>query len=201
MAQKTKTRAKSGVKKGFFNVEAPLTAAKISLYGSAAEEFEGRVVTLDLTKSLRGKSIELRMKVKHEDGKLRAEPISANLAESYVRRSMRRGADYVEDSFKTECSDALILIKPLLITRKNVSRAVRSALRISAQKYLKAYLKSRSTRELFSEMISNKLQRALSAKLKKIYPLALCEIRVFEINGEKSDSSGNEEEDNSKEEE
>lgn len=180
------TKVKGVVKKSFYKVEAPLTAVKISLYGSSAEEFDGRFVTLDLTKSLRGKSLELRMKVKNENGKLRAVPMSANLAGSYIRRSMRRGIDYVEDSFKTECEDAIVLIKPFLITRKRVSRAVRKALREGAQKYIKEHVKSRDTKELFSDIISNKLQRGMSIKLKKIYPLAMCEIRVFEIIGEKA---------------
>ena len=190
MVQKAKVKA--GVKKSFFKVDAPLTAAKISLYGGSVEEFEGRFITLDLTKSLRGRSLELRMKVKNEDGKLLAEPMSANLAGSYVRRSMRRGADYVEDSFKIECADAIVLIKPFLITRKKVSRAVRKSLRDNAQKFIKTYVKSRSTRELFSEIISNKLQRGMATKLKKIYPLAMCEIRIFEICGEKAGGSAGE---------
>ncbi len=34
-------------------------------------------------------------------------------------------------------------------------------------------------------MTTNKLQKELSLKLKKIYPLALCEIRHFSIESEK----------------
>ena len=33
--------------------------------------------------------------------------------------------------------------------------------------------------------MTNKLQKELSFKLKKIYPLALCEIRIFKIVGER----------------
>ena len=75
MEQKVKTK---GVKKSFYDIEAPMTAVKISLYGGSAEEFEGRVVTLDLTKSLRGRNLELRMRIKNENGKLNATPISVN---------------------------------------------------------------------------------------------------------------------------
>jgi ribosomal protein S3AE len=35
--------------------------------------------------------------------------------------------------------------------------------------------------ELFSDIMVGKIQKELSLKLKKIYPLALCEIRILEI--------------------
>ena len=180
-----KPKSKSNVKKGFFEVEAPMTAAKISLYGTSAEEFDGKVVILDLTKSLRGKSLELRMKIHHENGKLRAVPRSAKLAGSFIRRSMRRGSDYVEDSLEAKCRDAVVIIKPFLITRRRVSRSVRNVLRETAKKFLKSYLKIRDSREVFSDLMANKLQKGMASKLKKIYPLAMCEIRSFEIKGER----------------
>jgi len=36
-------------------------------------------------------------------------------------------------------------------------------------------------KEVASEVMANKIQKELSLKLKKIYPLALCEIRVLEL--------------------
>jgi len=102
-----------------------------------------------------------------------------------MRKVVRKGTDYVEDSFEAECRDMNALVKPFLITRKKVSRAVRNALGEEAKSFLKGYVKVRTVKELFEEIITNKLQRQLSLKLKKIYPLALCEIRIFEIAGAK----------------
>ncbi len=185
-------KAKKAAKKGFYDVEAPMTAVKISLYGGSAEEFEGKVVKLDLTKSLRGKSIELRMRVASENGVLRAMPISARLTESYIRRAMRKGSDYVEDSFLIEGMDVSARIKIFLITRMKVSRAVRKALRENAKKYVLDYVKIRHAKEIFSDIVTNKLQKGLSVKLKKIYPLALCEIKSFEITGQRTSEKGGE---------
>ncbi len=185
MAMQKIKKSKKLSKKSFYLVEAPLTSAKISLYGSSAEEFDGRIVKIDLTKSLRGKSLELKMKVKNDDGKLTAEPISLNLVSSYVRRNMRTGIDYVEDSFAAECRDITARVKPFLITRKKVSRAVRKVLRDEARKYIQGHVKIRDRKEVFSDIMTNKLQRGLSLKLKKVYPLALCEIRGFEVVGVK----------------
>ncbi|MCA9485408.1 MAG: hypothetical protein KC506_01025, partial [Nanoarchaeota archaeon] len=100
---------------------------------------------------------------------------------SYIRRVMRKSADYCEDSFEAECRDSIVRIKPLLVTRRRVSRAVLKALRDSTKKLLETYLKTRTSQEVFSELMANKLQKQMATKLKKIYPLALSEIRMLQI--------------------
>ena len=94
---------------------------------------------------------------------------------------IRKGTNYVEDSFSTDCKDARIRIKPFLITRRKVSRAVRKALRNKAREELTNYVKEKNSEEIFNEIIRNQIQKQLSLKLKKIYPLSLCEIRVLEV--------------------
>lgn len=174
-------KSKSNIKKKFFEVVAPLISSKISLYSASLEELEGKIVKLDLTRILRGKSFELKLKVKKEGGELVAEPISLWLSGSYIRRMIRNGIDYVEDSFVVECKDGKVVVKPFLITRHKVSREVRKNLRSAARKHLENFIKIRTTKELFSEIMSNRVQKEMSLELKKIYPLALCEVRVFEI--------------------
>lgn len=173
--------SKKNVKKEFFEIKAPLTSSRIALYASSMEELEGRVVLLDLTRTLRGKNAELRLKVVKNNDEMVAEPISLILAGSYIRRMMRKGTDYVEDSFVSDCKDGAVVVKPFMITRKRVSREVRKAIRKTSREFLEGYLRIRSGREIFTELMSNKIQRELSLKLKKVYPLALCEIRVFEL--------------------
>ncbi|MEK6858726.1 MAG: hypothetical protein AABX53_02315 [Nanoarchaeota archaeon] len=174
-----------GTKKRFFEVKVPLTATKVHVYGASPEELEGRVVRIDMTRSLRGKNLELRAKIKNNNGTLEGIPVSLEVMPSYIRRSVRKGTDYIEDSFETECKDAKLRIKPFMIARKRVSRAIRNALREGAKKHLESHVKVRTAEEVFSEITSNKIQKEISIKLKKIYPLALCEIRVAEIVPEK----------------
>ncbi len=174
-----------GTKKKFFEVKVPLTATKVHVYGTSPEELEGRVVRIDMTRSLRGKNLELRAKIKVNNGALEGIPVSLEVMPSYIRRSIRKGTDYIEDSFETECKDAKLRIKPFMIARKRVSRAIRNALREGAKKHLESHVKVRTAEEVFSEITSNKIQKEISIKLKKIYPLALCEIRVAEIVPEK----------------
>lgn len=178
-------KVKKNVKKQFFDVKSGMTNVKMQLYAASIEELEGRVVTIDLTRNLRGKNMVLKLKTKLENGGLNGEPVSLILAGSYIRRMIRPGTDYVEDSFEIACRDLKTRIKTFMITRNKVSRAVRNELRSEGKKFIESYVKARTAKEIFSEIMANKLQRELSLKLKKIYPLALCEVRSFEIITEK----------------
>jgi len=172
---------KGNIKKAFYYVNVPLISSRISIYGESIEALDGRIVTLDMTRSLRGKSLEIKFRVKNENGKLAGQPELINLAGSFVRRMMRGGIDYAEDSFEVQCKDGKAVIKPFMITRQRVSRSVLKHLRNEARKFLEGFCRARSVIEIFSDITSNKIQKELSYKLKKIYPLALCEIRMFRV--------------------
>ena len=188
--------AKKGIRKKFFEVSIPLTATKAKLYSQNEESLNNKVINLDMTKNLKGKNVELKAKVIYTDGKLDSELVSLIVVPSYIRRIMRRGIDYIEDSFETDCKDAKLRIKPFMITRNHVSRSVRHAIRTTAKKFLESYLRIKNTKETFSETMTNKLQKNLSLKVKKIYPLAFCEIRWLEVTGQPSAKSENQEREN-----
>lgn len=168
-------------KKKFFEVEIPLTNTKVELLTYNIEALDKRTIKLDLTRQLRGKSIEVIFQIKVDEDKAIAEPLKLTLLPFFIRRMLRKSISYVEDSFSAECKDAQLRIKPFLITRKKVSRRVRKALREEAKNWLLDYVRNKSAKDIFSDIIGNRLQKPLSLKLKKIYPLALCEIRMFKI--------------------
>ena len=169
------------IKKKFFEVEIPLTNSSAELLAYNIQDLNNRTIKLDLTRQLRGKSIEVVFKIKTEKEKAVAEPIKLNLLPFFIRRMLRRNISYVEDSFATDCEDASLRVKTFLITRKKVSRKVRKALREETKEWLIDYIKNKSYKEVFSDIIGNRIQKPLSLKLKKIYPLALCEIRMLNI--------------------
>src|SRR3989344_918122 len=174
MAQKAK-------KKRFIEVDIPIINKTTQILAYEIEELNNRFLKYDLTRILKGKSIELSLGIKVNGDEATAYPLKATLIPYFLRRMMRKGTNYVEESFSAECNDAQIRIKPFLITRKKVSRAVRKALRNKAKEELIAYVKDKSADKIFEEVIHNKMQRPLSIVLKKIYPLSLCEIRVLKI--------------------
>ena len=177
--------ARAKKKKKFFDVEMPLINKQTQLQAYELKELEGRFIKYDLTRILRGKNMLIQLKVKVEGGKAIAIPKEIKLMPYFLRRMVRKGTNYVEDSFSTPCKNAEVRIKPFLITRRKVSRAVRKALREKAREELINYVKDKDTETLFREILKNHIQKPLSLKLKKIYPLSLCEIRVFKVEKEK----------------
>jgi len=168
-------------KKKFFDVEIPLIEKTTHLYAYEQKNLNNRYIKYDLTRILKGKSILLTLKVQANDQTSLTIPRKIELLSYYIRRMIRKNTDYVEDSFQAESQDSLVLIKPLLITRRKVSRAIKSALREKIKQELSLWASEKNSEELFKDILKNKIQKVLLLKLKKIYPLSLCEIRVFEI--------------------
>ena len=173
--------AQAKKRKKFFDVEIPIIKKETQLYGYELKELEGRNIIYDLTRFLRGKGAILKLNVKIKDNSALAEPKELIVLPYFIRKMVRKGTNYVEDSFSAECKDAFLRIKPFLITRKKVSRAVRKALREKAREELINYAKAKTVETLFDELMKNNIQKFLSLKLKKIYPLSFCEIRVFKL--------------------
>lgn len=172
-------------KKRFWDVEIPLIRKTTHLYAFDKGALEGRLIKYDLTRILRGKGLLLDARVTVENDVAIATPIKATLLPFYIRRMIRKRTRYVEDSFTVESRDAMLTIKPFLITRRRVSRAVRKALREKTAEELKEYIAIKRKDQVFDEVLKNILQKQLSAKLKKIYPLSLCEIRILAVKKEK----------------
>jgi len=168
-------------KKRFFDIDIPLIRKETQLQAFELEELSGRLIKYDLTRILRGKSMTLQAVIEIKDGKAIAIPKQIILMPYYLRRMVRKGTNYVEDSISTDCKDAQIRIKPFLVTRRKVSRAVRKALREKARQEIIEYVKNKKNEALFDEVLKNQLQKILSLKLKKIYPLSTCEIRIIKI--------------------
>jgi len=168
-------------KKRFFDVEIPIINKETQLQAFELKDLDGRFVKYDLTRTLRGKSSLLQLKVVVKGEKATTVPRQLKLMPYYLRRMVRKGTNYVEDSFSTACKDAQLRIKPFLITRRKVSRAVRKALREKAREELIKYAKANTTQQIFEDILKNQLQKTLSLKLKKIYPLSLCEIRILKV--------------------
>jgi ribosomal protein S3AE len=168
-------------KKRFYDVEMPLINKQTQLLAYDMSELNNKFIRYDLTRILRGKSILVQFKVSVKDNQAIAVPRGILLMPYFLRRMIRKGTDYVEDSFTAECRDAILKIKPFLITRRKVSKRVRRGLREKAQEEIKRYIKDKTAGRIFEEILKNKMQKELSLLLKKIYPLSLCEIKSLEI--------------------
>jgi ribosomal protein S3AE len=172
--------AKAKKRKKFFEVKMPLIGKSTQLYGYEPEDLDGKIIKYDLTRLLKGKNMILHLNVKSGE-EVTTTPRKVELVHSFINRIVRRGTSYVEDSFKTKSKDAELIVKPFLVARRKIHRSVRKALREKAKEEITKELESKTTEEIFEEVIKGRFQKALSQKLKKVYPLSACEIRVLEV--------------------
>ena len=166
-------------RKKYVEVQVPILDSTMRVLGTP-ENLHNKTIKLDLTRKLRGKGLVIRLRIFNREGNLIAIPNNLELIKSYIRRIMRKKTDYVEDSFRARCSDIQVTIKPFLVTRKKVSKAVRKNLRDTAREFIIGYIKEKTYIEICNEILDETLKRAMLPKLKKIYPLSFSDIRVFE---------------------
>ena len=166
-------------RKKYIDVQIPILGETTRVLGTP-ENLHNKTIKLDLTRKLRGKGLTITLRIFNMEGNLIAIPKDLQLTTSYIRRMMRKRTDYVEDSFQARCSDVRVTVKPLLITRKKVSRAVRRNLRNVAREFLLDYMKEKEYLEIYNEILDGTIQKTMLPKLKKVYPLSFSDIRIFE---------------------
>ena len=167
------------LKKKFITVEVPILNESLEVLGTL-EDLQGRSLKLDLARKLRGKGLELTVQILSKDEKLYGIPRRLELMRFYLLRMMRKRVNYVEDSFEAQCKDVVVTIKPFLITRKKVSRAVRGNLRRTAKEFILTYIKDLTFMQLAELTISGEFQKDMLPKLKKVYPLSFSDLRILE---------------------
>ena len=168
-------------KKRMFNIELPLIKRTTQLVGYETKDLNNRDILYDLTRILKGKGAIIRFKLKVEGDQGITTANKFVLMPYHLKRIVRKGTDYVEESFTAKCKDSEIRIKPLLVTRRKVSREVKKALREKTKEEIMLWLEKRTSQELFEDILKNKIQKELSLKLKKVYPLSVCEIKALEV--------------------
>ena len=168
-------------KKRFFEVDIPIIKKSTQLQAFEKEELNNRLIQYDLTRMLRGKGTILQLITKVNKESATSIPRQLKLMPFYLKRMVRKGTSYVEDSFTTDSQDAQLKIKPFLITRRKVSRRIRNALRTQTKLELEKYANEKQSSEIFEDILKNQLQKKLSLTLKKIYPLSLCEIKFIKV--------------------
>ncbi|MEK6875149.1 MAG: hypothetical protein AABX30_00525 [Nanoarchaeota archaeon] len=165
----------------FFDVEIPSIGKETQVQAFEKTDLNGKFIRYDLTRLLRGKNAEMQLVIKVEGEKITTIPREIKVLPYFIRRAMRKGINYVEDSFSADSQNAKLKIKPFLITRRKVSRAIRKALREKCKEEIINYVKDKDFDEIFDDILKNRFQKSLSQKLKKIYPLSLCEIRHIKV--------------------
>lgn len=142
----------------------------------------GRIVEVSmmvLTGEPQKQSLNLKFKIINRVGeKLMTELVEYKISPAAVRRIGRRGKERVEESMKVVTSDGRVLrVKPFLIARGSPKGAVMANVRKTIRRRLPQLVAKVTLEGFFDEILSYRLQRALADSVRKIYPIAVSEIR------------------------
>jgi len=156
--------------------ELPLTEAELMLDRSISMNL------MNLTNNPKNQNINLRFKIERVLGsKGMAFPTNYEMISSTIKRLVRRKKDKIDDSFVCTTADGIkVRVKSLILTRYQTKHSVDTLLRKSAREFLTAAVAGSNYFTFFLDIINFRVQRALKDYLKKKYPVAICEIRIFE---------------------
>ena len=169
------------LKKKNIEVQIPLLDSKVDVLAFDVSSLKNKIIKLDMTRKLMGKSLESTFKINVNSGIAEAVPLRLALFQFYIRRLIRKSASYIEDSFLVDCKNGKIRVKTFMITRKRVPRTIRNSIRKKAREIIADFCKDKDYEDFFKAVLSNSIQKEISTIAKKIYPLAVCEVKEVKV--------------------
>jgi len=174
------------VKKKWVSIQSPADFGNIEIGEcpvTDANQLIGRSIVANLATlgDVKKQNTKIKFIVKEiKEGKGVTEVESFMLVSSYVKRSARRSKSKIEDSFVVKLKDNSAKVKPLIVAANKVKGSIEKELRRETKKFLTNYCSNKSFNEVIDVLTKYALQKDLKNHLKKIYPIYICEIRVFE---------------------
>jgi small subunit ribosomal protein S3Ae len=186
MAKPRKKLVKTKKKKWYLIVtpkfmgEKPIGETFLDVMDSAV----GRSITVNLMQlsgDVKRQSANIQFEISGiKDNKLTTKIIGYSFSPSSIKRLVRRRITRVDDSILVRSKDKkLVRIKPLLLTRGKVSRAVEQNMRAKLRQELIKSVSNTEFETLFNLILKYQLQRELRDRLSKVYPIKNLEIRVL----------------------
>ena len=180
-------------KKKFYQIIAPELFNKQEIGEVPLYEINdalGRTIEVNLlalTNDPKRQNTNIHFRISGNDGqRLMTEVTGYKIAANSVRRMMKRKKIRIDDSIVVKTNDnRAVRIKPFLITAGFARSAALRGLSKNLRDVLTKNAAKLSYDSLIKDIISRKFQSELREQLKKIYPLAVCEIRSMEIEKEK----------------
>ena len=191
MAKKVRKAVGKAVKRSWYPIlapalfnnqpigESPVTDARLLL---------GKTITVNLmtiTGDPKKYSTNVMFKVNRlGESKGFTDIVSWEMLPSAVKRLIRRNKDRIDESILAYTADGLkVRIKPLVITRGKAKSGVTVQLRMALKEYIIRNLKKTTFDNLIQGLVTTRFQKAFKEKLNKIYPIAMCDIRMIKIIG------------------
>ncbi|MFH1209605.1 MAG: hypothetical protein V1663_02350 [archaeon] len=144
----------------------------------------GRIVSYNLgqlTRDIKLQNVKVGFKInKVEDNNAYTEIVKYELISSYIKRVVRVGRSRLDDSFICMTKDNVkVRIKVLVLTRNIVQKGLLTNMRKKIREYFSKLLIKDDYEVFLTNLIFYKLQGELRRDLGKVYPVAVCEVRMM----------------------
>lgn len=180
-----KAKVKKIKRKFPVKIKAPEVFGSVSLGTSNVTDlnkFIGKTIKMNLmyvTNSVKNQNVRLVFKVSNvNSGEAQTQVISYEQIPYYLNRFVKAGSDLVADSLVCESKDKLkVRVKPFVVTKKNTSAMILSAIREEVAKLVEKDVASKSAEEFVASVASGKIQVGFRNEIKKIFPLKAFEFK------------------------
>ncbi|MBN2880500.1 hypothetical protein JXM83_00465 [Candidatus Woesearchaeota archaeon] len=176
-------------KKRWYKIVAPKVFREVVLGESFVMDsatLVGKTVKANLM-NITGNARKQNMNVKFEVSEIQNDKAVTNLVSyevipSAIKRLVRRKRDKIELTPVLKSKDDVkFRIKPLIITKDNCANSIHTQMRKLVALELFNYATENVFEQLVIDIVSGKIQNDLKAKLKKLYPVRVVEIRAVTI--------------------
>lgn len=180
-----KSKVKKVKRKFPVELKAPESLNSVSLGNTNVSDlgkFVGRTIKMNLmyvTKSPRNQNVRLMFKVNDvSSGVANTDVVSYEHIPYYLNRFVKPGSDLVTDSFTCESKDGkTVRVKPFVVTKKNASGNILSAVRDKVKELVENEIKSMNAEDFIVAVIGGKLQTGYRNEVKKVFPLKAFEFK------------------------
>jgi len=193
MAKVKKKKILKVKKKKWIEIIAPKVFSEVSLgrtYVGEQKDALNKQMTINLMNLTRDPKKQ-SINVSFQTTKIVGEKVATVLVKyamqpTAVRRMVRRSKERIDDSFVVRTKDRVKLrIKPILITRTNASKPVQSAVRKKARQAIANELAKLDFDQFVGAVLRREFQKKIADRVKKIFPVGITEIRMFQVLPEK----------------
>ena len=193
MAKVKKKKILKVKKKKWVEIIAPKVFSEVSLgrtYVGEQKDALNKQMTINLMNLTRDPKKQ-SINVSFQTTKIVGEKVATVLVKyamqpTAVRRMVRRSKERIDDSFVVRTKDRVKLrIKPILITRTNASKPVQSAVRTKARQTIANELAKLDFDQFVGAVLRREFQKKIADRVKKIFPIGITEIRMFQVIPEK----------------
>ncbi|MBI4146779.1 hypothetical protein HY489_05575 [Candidatus Woesearchaeota archaeon] len=117
-----------------------------------------------------------------ENERAMTELVSYRMLPAAAKKLMRRRRSKIEDSFVVETADKKVLrVKPLIIARSHAKGSVMASMQKLERAFIAKAISKLDFDGFVRDVVQKKLQSSLGQTLRRLYPVGVCEIRMFEL--------------------